>query len=490
MEPPDLRPTLPILLAVFVLSGAAFAQDRPAPLSPCKVAGADGEIAALCGTFEVWENRATRTGRKLHLKTVVLPALGPKKEPDPIVSLAGGPGEAITRFAGFSDSPLRRERDLVFVDQRGTGEPDKLDCELGRPGDLQSYIDSQFPLDAVGRCRAELEKRFDLTHYTTAWGADDLDDARAWLGYDKINLVGGSYGTRMAQVYLRRHPEHVRSVVLDGAVPMDETLPLSHAANGQRALDLVVAACAEEAACRQAFPGLRGEIEAVLAQAGREPVRVTIRHPETGQPVEIRLNRSTLADGLRWLLYTPGTAAALPVLVHEAAQGRWTPLAEASANARTGILGIIAGGLFFSVTCSEDLPFIDPATISPRTAGTFLGDDRVRSQAAACATWPHGSPETGHREPVRSDVPVLVLNGERDPVTPPDFGTRTVRGLTRALHLIIPRGGHYGNGPCPGEIIRQFLRRGSIEGLDTSCLSEIPPRPFALTVPEEGVRPI
>lgn len=475
---------------VFVTFLAASLPAFAADLTPCKVAGEDKEIDARCGVFEVWENRAVRSGRKLHLNVVVLPALGPARQPDPVVYLAGGPGEATSENAGFFDSGLRRERDLVFVDQRGTGKPDQLDCELGRPGDLQSYLDTQFPVDAVRRCRAELEKKQDLTLYSTAWGADDLDDARAWLGYEKINLWGGSYGTRMAQVYLKRHPEHVRSVVLSGAVPMDETLPISHAALGQRALDLVLASCTQDAACHRAFPDPRKDLRQVLDEAGRAPVRATVRHPQTGQPVEIRLTRSTLADGLRWLLYSPETAAGIPLLLREAARGNWTPLAEASVNARSGIGDALASGLFFSVTCSEDIPFIDPATIPQRTAGSFLGDDRVRTQSAACAVWPKGDPEPGHREPVRSNVPVLVINGERDPVTPPEFGERVVRHLSNALHLVIPRGGHYGNGPCPIQIEEDFLRRGSFQGLDTSCLQKAEPVPFLFEVPKEGVNPI
>jgi pimeloyl-ACP methyl ester carboxylesterase len=487
-----MRPSILILLAVLALPCAAAqsAETRPAaPLTPCKVAGEDQEIDARCGVFEVWENRATRSGRKLHLKVVVLPALGPERKPDPIVYLAGGPGEGVTAGAGFSDSDLRRERDLVFVDQRGTGMPDLLDCDLGRPGDLQSHLE-QFPLDAVRRCRAELETKADLTLYSTAWGADDLDDARAWLGYDKINLSGGSYGTRMAQVYLKRHPEHVRAVVLNGAVPMDETLPISHAAMGQRALDLVLASCDKDAACRRAFPSVRQELKKILDETERAPVRATVRDQQTGKPVEIRLSRPTLADGLRWLLYSRRTAASIPLLIHEAARGNWTPLTEASVNARLGINEALANGLFFSVTCSEDIPFIDPATIPQRTAGTFLGEDRVRAQTAACSAWPHGTPEPGHREPVRSNLPVLVINGERDPVTPPEFGERILRHLTNALHVVIPSGGHYGNGSCPDEIEKDFLRRGSVQGLDTSCLARMQPLPFLFEVPKEGMDPI
>ena len=467
---------------------AQCAEPSAGPLTPCKVAGQDDkEVDARCGTFEVWENRAARSGRKLHLKAVVLPALGPERKPDPVVYLAGGPGEAITGSAGFFDSDLRRERDLVFVDQRGTGAPDLLDCD-SEPGKIQNLLDTEFALDEVRRCRADLEKKADLTLYSTAWGADDLDDARAWLGYDRINLWGGSYGTRMAQVYLKRHPEHVRAVVLNGAVPMDETLPISHAAMAQRALDLVLASCDKDSACRSAFPNVRQELQQILATADRAPVQATVRGPRG--PVEVRLPRSTLADGLRWLLYSPETAASLPLLVHEAARGNWVPLAEASVNARLGINEILARGLFFSVTCTEDIPFIDPASISQRTAGTFLGDSRIRGQAAACAAWPHGAPEPGHREPVRSNVPALVINGERDPVTPPPFGERILPGLSNALHVVIPYGGHYGNGPCPVQIEKEFLRRGSVQGLDTSCLSRIQPRPFLLEVPKEGIDPI
>lgn len=484
-------PTILILLAFLALPAAvACTETSASPLAPCKVPGDDDkQVDARCGVFEVWESRATRSGRKLHLKVVVLPTLGPERKPDPIFYLAGGPGESTSDNAGYFDSDLRQERDLVFVDQRGTGEPDLLDCVLGRPGDIQSQIDGQYPVDAVRKCRAELEKKADLTLYSTAWGADDLDDARAWLGYDKINVWGGSYGTRMAQVYLKRHPEHVRSVVLNGAVPMDETLPISHAAMGQRALDLVLASCDKDAACRRTFPDVRQELQKILDATDREPVKVTVRD-EADKPVEIRLNRSTLADGLRWLLYSPQTAASIPLLVHEAARGHWTPLAEASVNARLGINAALASGLFFSVTCAEDIPFIDPATIPQRTAGTFLGDDRVRAQSAACAVWPQATPEPGHREPVRSDVPVLVIHGERDPVTPPPFAPRILPHLKNALHVVIPYGGHYGNGPCPIQIEADFLRRGSVQGVDTSCLAGIQPQPFLLEVPKEGIKPI
>ena len=373
----------------------------------------------------MWENRAAKQGRKLRLKVVVLPALAAAPKPDPVFLFGGGPGEAITTDAGFAaGNPLRRDRDLVFVDQRGTGEPDKLDCQLGgHDDDLQSYLGEMFPVAAVRECEERLAKSHDLTLYTTDLAIDDFDEVRAWLGYGKVNVVGGSYGTRAAQVYLRRHPGSVRTVILDGAVPMDEPLSLSHAEAGQRSLDLLFGWCEKDAACHGKFPEVRQEFQAVMDRLRREPVTVAVKHPKTGQPAEVRVAWNVVADGVRWALYSPGDSARLPLMIHRAAGGDFAPLAQASVNARYGAIQGITMGLFFSVTCAEDIPFIDPAEVPARTANTFLGDYRVKQQTAACGVWPRAKIAPAHRDPVRSAAPVLVLNGERDPVTPPSFGS-------------------------------------------------------------------
>ncbi|HEX3530274.1 MAG TPA: alpha/beta hydrolase, partial [Thermoanaerobaculia bacterium] len=266
------------LLILLPLSATAASQAQlaaaKAKLEPCKIdvdEGAAGSVDARCGVFETWENRATKKGRKIHLKVIVLPARDPHPRPDPVFVFGGGPGEAISTEAGFMakfQQELRKDgqdRDFVFIDQRGTGQPDRLGCDLGGiSSDLQSYLGEMFPVDAVRACRTELEKKYDLTLYTTDIAMDDIDDARAWLGYGKINLVGGSYGTRAAQTFLRRHPGSVRTVILDGVVPMDETLPLSHAAGGQRSLDLLLGWCEKDAACHGAFPDIRKDFQSVL----------------------------------------------------------------------------------------------------------------------------------------------------------------------------------------------------------------------------------
>lgn len=481
-----------LLVAILTLSAAAGAAEAPkavrpsrSQLRPCAGPRLPGK-APLCGTYQVWENRAAKSGRKIGLKIVLFPAQSSHPKPDPIFFLAGGPGQAATSLAAFAaENPLRQDRDFVFVDQRGTGQPNRLGCELGgHEDDLQSYLGEMFPVEAVRKCREQLEKNADLTLYTTDLAMDDLDEVRAWLGYDKINLFGGSYGTRAVQVYIRRHPRSVRAAVLSGPVPMDETLPISHAAGGQRSLDLLLGWCEQDAACHGKFPNVRTELKEVLDRLAQGPVTVEVRHPRTHQPVQVRLSRELVADGIRWLLYSPEDSARLPRLIHEAAAGDLRSLGQASVASRLNVISGLAQGLFFSVTCAEDIPFINPAEIPARTAGSFLGDYRVRQQMAACAVWPQARIESGHREAIHSDVPVLIVNGERDPVTPPDFGARTARYLTHAVHVVVPFGSHGGGDPCTDKIQEDFIVKGSGEGLDTSCVKRIAMTPFELEKPQ------
>jgi pimeloyl-ACP methyl ester carboxylesterase len=489
---PKRRWFLPLLPLILLLSAsaagavpAAQAAAR-AHLEPCSLKGHRGaEIAARCGYFETWENRAARSGRKIRLKVIVLPATGRHPLPDPIFFFGGGPGEAITieaRGQAQAWKGLRRKRDLVFIDQRGTGEPDRLGCNLGgEDADLQTYLGEMFPVAAVKACRDELEKKYDLTLYTTDVAMDDVDDARAWLGYGKINLVGGSYGTRAAQVYLRRHPGSVRSVILQGVVPMDEALPISHAAGGQRSLDLLLGWCEADAACHRAYPKVRAELAAVLEGLGRGPVEVEVKHPRTHEKVKVSVSRELIADGIRWELYSEDSGAAVPRLIHDAAGGDLAPLAQAAIDARLGIIDFIAHGMFFSVTCSEDFPFIDPAEIAARTAGSFLGDYRVRQQMRACAEWPRAKVTAEHREAVHSGAPVLLLSGERDPVTPPDFARRAARFLTDSLLVTVPFAGHEDSPDCIEGIEHKLIKKGSVQGLDTSCVARIARPPFQVS---------
>ena len=469
---------LHVRLAILLLSwpGFAIAADTAEPktaapqLQPCKVEGVEGE--ARCGVHAVWEDREARRGRKIDLHVVVLPAVGPERAPAPIFYLPGGPGEGATAIAGelAGWTELRQRHDLVFVDQRGTGSSNPLACDLFANATAQEIADHLFPPDRIRQCREELEKRADLRLYTTSISADDLDEVRAWLGYEKINLLSGSYGTKLAHVYIRRHGGRVRSAVLDGVVPLDDPAPLLYARVGQRAVDLLLGECLADEACHQAFPRVREELTAVLERIDRG-VTVRITDPRIQKEVEVRPNRGLVAEGIRYLLYSQA-ARQVPLWIHQAYEGDLAPLVTAALGRRVSIPDGIAVGLFLSVTCAEEVPFIDPAAVPRETAGTMLGDFRIREQQQACALWPRGQVPAQDRENVRSDVPVLLISGERDPVTPPEFGERVAAGLSRSLHVVRPRGNHGAGGACIEGLEAAFFERGSAAGLDLSCVRE------------------
>ncbi len=442
---------------------------------PCKLPGVTGPV--LCATHAVWEDRAAGKGRRIGLNIVILPALGADRAPDPVFLLGGGPGEGIADEAADeieASAALRRHRDIVLVDQRGTGRSHSLQCELFGAGDadVRRLAGELFPDDEVRRCRERLEKIADLTLYTTPIAMDDLDDVRAWLGYDRIDLDGGSYGTRAAQVYLQRHGEHVRSAVLIGVAPIDEALPSHHAYAGQRAVDLLFAECAADRACHARFPHLGEELRAVMERVDRG-VDVTVTAASSRRPVTVRPTRGLVAEGIRFALYQNG-GVKLPQTIDRAFRGDLAPLVTTAITLRKGLALGLSQGMFLSVTCAEDIPFLDPAEVARLTAGTLLGDYRVRVQQRACMLWPRAPIPAGLREPVRTAVPALLISGERDPVTPPKFGERVAKGFSSGLHIVVPHGGHgSGGGACVEEMITTFVERGTAAGLDTSCLQRL-----------------
>jgi pimeloyl-ACP methyl ester carboxylesterase len=473
---------LPIRIAVlFVLTlptAWPARAESPVPVKavetkphPCRIPDYDKEV--LCATYPVWENRETRQGRKIGLNIVILPALGPDKQPDPVFELAGGPGQGTASIAPiYTGSLLRRNRDFVLVDQRGTGRSNPLDCTLfGDPSDLRLAARSSFPVDTIKECRAKLETIADLTQYTTAAFADDLNEIRQWLGYAKINLIGGSYGTRMAQVYWRRHPETVRSVVLIAVAPVDMYIPLRHAYAGQRALDLLLAECASQPECKTAFPDTKAELKALKDRIDKG-VTVTVTNRQTGEKQEVRPVWGVVAEGIRFLMYGPEVEN-LPLQIHKAAQGDLAPLVQMAIENGVDIDAALATGLEYSVTCAEDLPFITEEMARKETAGTLLGDFRVRQQKAACEVWPRGKVPADIHELVHSDVPVLLISGERDSVTPPEYAEHASLYMTNRLHVIIRRGSHGGAGECTDNLIRDFVERASVKGLDPSCAATV-----------------
>jgi pimeloyl-ACP methyl ester carboxylesterase len=474
-------------VVTLLMLGALAAAPTPSfQLAPCDVAGLR---QARCGTYEVWEDRARKAGRRIGLKIVVVPATGPERRPDPFVFLNGGPGESATMAAAglaHEFAEIIEHRDLLLVDQRGTGGSNPLDCQLYGP-DLQSFLGDFFPPEAVRKCRVELEPKADLTLYTTSLAADDLEEVRGALGYPALNLLGGSYGTRAALVFMRRHPTSVRTATLQGVAPPPFPMPLNFARDAQRALDGVLAECAAEPACSRAFPNPPAELKAVFATLERGPVRAEMLDPETGNPTTVSLPRDLVAEAIRYLLYQSSGASMIPALLHQAAAGDFGPFAEFAAFGRRAIVSSGADGLYLSVTCAEDLPRIAPGEGEHAAAGTFLADYRLRQQRRACELWPRMAPPPAFGEPVAASTPTLLLSGQWDPVTPPSQAEQALRSLPHGRHLVVASGGHSFSGltgaDCVTRLTTDFVEAGSAQGLDTSCISAMKRPPFPTTAP-------
>jgi pimeloyl-ACP methyl ester carboxylesterase len=478
--------TIAIFLIVMLQSASAVRQNGPKlALTDCAIHGLAGK--AKCGTYEVYENRATKKGRKITLKIVLIPATSDKREPDPFVYFAGGPGSAATEdAAGLAQAfpQILAHHDMLFVDQRGTGGSHPLDCKFYDDADLQTYLGYFFPLDDIRKCRAQLEPNSDLKLYTTTIAADDMDELRAALGYERLNLFGGSYGTRAALTYLKRHPEHVRTAMLQGVSPTDQYMPSDFAQQTERALQGVLSECVADKICSEAFPNIKKEAKAVLAQLIKGPVEVEIQKPNSTDRVKLKLSRDLAAEAIRYMLYSPVPASRVPLMLHLAAQGNYVHLTYAALEYRKNLVSTGSNGMYLSVTCAEDLPWIKPGEGERMAENTFLGDYRLRQQREACALWPRAEIERDYAQPVKSDVPVLILTGEWDPVTPPSNGERTAKTLTNSLHVVVPHGAHGLGGlegmDCIDNLIVEFIEKGSTKGLNTDCVKNIHRKGFQL----------
>ncbi len=463
-------------------------------LTSCSLPGL--EERALCGSYEVFENRAARSGRKIPLRVAVLPATGGAPAPDALVFFAGGPGASTVEAAAglaFQLAELRRERDMLLVDFRGTGESDPLFCPYQQEErGLEEVLESFIPTDRVAPCREALAAERDLTQYTTPILVDDVDEVRAALGYDKLNLIGGSYGSRAALVYLRRHPESVRTVVIEGIAPTDARIPLTFARDAQAALDALLAECAADADCAAAFPDPAADLAKVLARLEAEPAAVEVVDGESGERKTLRFTRNVFVQTLRYMLYSSLQALQVPAFLKAAAEGDFSAFAQMAQAMAGPLLASIPDGLYLSVTCTEDVAFIDPAEAAAAHAGTFLGDFRYRSQRDACRQWVRGELPAGFTGPVVADSPTLVLSGERDPVTPARWGDQVARHLSNSRHLVVPDGAHGWFGlegvECLDELTTRFIRAGSLQGLEfDACVAGIGRPPFLLEAasPEE-----
>jgi pimeloyl-ACP methyl ester carboxylesterase len=474
------------LLLLLPLAACAAEGRNPGTrlsLAPCQLGapGAPGRVAAKCGTLAVREDRSKEGGRSIELRIAVVPAVSRDPAPDPLVFLTGGPGQAATEtYPALAPAfrKVNRDRDVVLVDQRGTGGSNALRCPEEEVTDL-TLLDEAAIDPWVSRCLSRLSG--DPRFYTTSIAMADLDEVRDALGYERVNLYGLSYGTRAALTYLRLFPGRVRAAILDGVVPPTEALGLDVAADAQRAIDLVMARCASDPRCHEAFPEPASDLDAVMSRL-ETPVEVTLRHPRTGAIETIAFTRQMAAYAIRLLSYSQETASLVPLLLSSAARSDLAPLAAQFLIVTTQVSETIAEGMGISVVCSEDFPFLEKDATAERNRGTYLGALQTDSLELVCPRWPRGEIPGDFKDPVKSEAPVLLLSGEADPVTPPENGALTAAQLgPNALHLTARGQGHIViHRGCMSDLVASFIDAGSFRELDTTCVDRIAPQPFFL----------
>jgi pimeloyl-ACP methyl ester carboxylesterase len=420
------------LAACLLMLGIASRVPAQSPLQRCTIAGQP----ARCGSLSVPEDHRTANGRRIELRTVILERQEEDGESrDPVFVLAGGPGQAATDLTDWAADILqdaRRTRDIVLIDQRGTGGANRLACALAP----QSYFVPANP----ERCAARLARKAKLSLYGTESVIEDIELTRRMLGYPRIVVVGASYGTRAAYAYARKYPASVRAAVLMAPAPVSMPILDSFAEDGRRSLDAIIADCLTNESCATAFPHLHSDVERLRAET-MDPFRVL---------------------GLQFLQYSTATIVDIPRVITRAASGDLDPLDSAIARFREQIGEQLALGLHLTIVCGEDLPF-----------GASESNSVARQQyARACRGWPSAGVSHNFHDPVRLSVPALILVGEWDPVTSPRWARRATEQFSPTQLVVLPKAGHLLDGyrACAGKLIVAFLDQ---HAADTSCVATV-----------------
>lgn len=452
---------------------------------PCSLTSTEGgqTTEANCGHLQVAEDPAAPQGRQIDLNIAWLPASSGSATADPVFLLAGGPGQAATESAAAVERMLGavgKHRDIILVDQRGTGHSNPLDCRdaNGQPLTLDPMQapDQVDTLAYTRECLAGLAGRADPRFYTTTDAVRDLDTVRAALGVPTINLVGVSYGTRVAQQYAATYPDHTRSVVLAGVAPNDLVLGAEFASTLEDALALQSAQCREIKACAERYPtDMREQLRSVMDGLRTAPVEVEYRDSRTSLTRHDTITADAVGSLAFMFSYLPQTASLLPLTIDEAAHGRYAPLMSLVQMSAEQMQGQINRGMQWSVVCSEDAGRYVP---DPKAADTIIGSELSEAFFAPCAQWPHGQVPADFHQPFTSTLPVLLLSGELDPVTPPRYGDQVVANLPNGRHLVLKGQGHNVAVGCMPKLLGQFLETADAKALDAACLdnlSYVPP---------------
>ena len=455
------------------------AEPRPG-LKPCWLPGVEHQ--AWCSTLKRPLDPAQPGGVQIDIHFAVLPALARNRKSDPVMFFAGGPGQSAMDLGGGVSRLLARlanRRDVVLIDQRGTGRSAPLACpEVEATAPLAALLDPARQLERVKACLALLKTlpHGDLRHYSTWVAMQDADAVRQALGVVQVNLIGGSYGTRAALEYMRQFPKAVRRAVIDGVALPDMVLPAAMSTDNQAAFDAMTAACQAQAACRQKFPALADDWRALLASL---PRAAAVAHLITGVDERVVMTRDAVLSFARAALYVPALASALPLAVTEASRGRFEALLGLGSALGGRASGRLSEGMHYSVVCAEDLPRLQEAADMP---GVDFGGTAAALYRQVCAGWPRGEvPADFYRVPV-APAATLVLSGGADPVTPPRHGERVARALgPLAVHQVVPQAAHgVMTLACMRDVLFRFIDAedaAAALGVESGCAAAVPRPP-------------
>jgi pimeloyl-ACP methyl ester carboxylesterase len=469
-------------LALFITCAASHAEIE---FESCSLngSGGTGRLHAECGRWLQPLNREDADGEQVELFVARLPTTALEPAGDAVTLINGGPGgssvDLLVDFAGVVEA-FTRERDVVVLDQRGTGRSAPMRChELN--ADTPESLDADTVVDLTRTCLDQLPH--DPRFFTTTVATEDLEALRSELGYKQWDIYGVSYGTRVAQQYMRAYPEQTRSVILDGVVPAPRVLGANIAVHSQQALDQVFARCAGDTLCNAQFPRFKSDFHDLAERLSAAPLALELQHPVTGQLTSLELSYGYLALWLRFALYAPETTALIPLITHQAArQANYLPIAANALRSLHDVSSMLNYGMHNAVVCTEDTPFYGEQKINDAELDeTYLGREMYETLRAMCSAWPAGVMHPDMKRPVKSAVPTLVLSGEYDPITPPAWGDEIMPGLSNARHIVVPGQGHgtLVRG-CIGQLARQFIESANAAALDAECTDHMAAYPFFL----------
>ncbi len=476
-----------------ILSALIFAAILVTPanaetltLEECRISAGPGaqSMKARCGTMIRPLDPSGEVEGVIELRVAVVPALNLTPEPDPLVPIAGGPGQGsvqfYTAYAGAFNN-VQRNRDILLIDQRGTGESATMDCEFD-----DDLVDGEYSVEQTieytQQCLDALP--YDPRFFTTSVAVTDIEAVREALGYPSLNLYGVSYGTRVAQHFARRYPAATRTVIIDGVVPPQLSLGPEIATESQKAIDKILARCVEDQACNERFPQIDDVFDRVVAEVREERRSLQVPHPSSGRPADIEFGENEFSAAIRLLAYHPNSMALIPLLVDEAGKGNFVPLGSQYLMTVISMSDSMSLGMHNAVMCTEDVPFYDPQTIDyDGLRDSYMGLFQLEALETICSVWPAGVIDDAFKVPLTTDIPFLLLSGDADPITPPRYATLAAVDLDEEayIHLV---GKHQGHGQiavgCTPRLVADFIDTADPLGLDSECLKRSFVMPYFL----------